>query len=90
MNMHWVQNAEYKKEYELLIEFEDGSIRLVNLERYLDKGIFVPLKDVDNFKKFQVNHDTDTIEWYNGADLSPEFLYEIGKPVAQTPNVACL
>ena len=30
--MHWVQNAEYKKEYEIQIEFEDGSIRSVNLE----------------------------------------------------------
>jgi hypothetical protein len=88
--MHWVQSAEYKNEYELQIEFEDGSIRLVNLVRYLDKGVFVPLKDLNNFKKFQVNHDTDTIEWYNGADLSPDFLYEIGIPLVQTPNAACL
>ena len=88
--MHWVQNAEYKNEYEIQIEFEDGSIRLVNLEGYLDKGIFIPLKDLNNFKKFQVNHDTDTIEWYNGADLSPDFLYEIGKPQIQASHAASL
>ena len=32
--MHWVQSAEYKNGYEIQIEFEDGSIRLVNLKRY--------------------------------------------------------
>jgi hypothetical protein len=30
-----------------------------------------------------VNEATDTIEWENGADMSPDFLYRIGKNVKQ-------
>ena len=77
--MHWVQNAEYKKEYEIQIEFEDCSIRSVNLEGYLDKGIFIPLKDLNNFKKFQVNHDTDTIESYFPR-IANEVFYDFPQP----------
>jgi hypothetical protein len=76
--MHWVKDAEYKKGYRLLVQFEDGSLKEVDLEKYLDEGIFLQLKPLETFKKFYVNHDTDTIEWDNGADLSPDFLYEIG------------
>ena len=36
------------------------------------------------FKTVHVNHELDTIVWDNGADLSPEFLYEMGVPVADT------
>jgi len=49
----------------------------VNLEGYLEKPVFSPLRDKDYFKKFKLN--PFTIEWENGADFSPEFLYEIGE-----------
>jgi hypothetical protein len=79
--MHFVKAVTYVSEYKLLLSFEDDSIRLVDLADELDGEIFEPLKDIDYFRTVRVNQDVDTISWENGADMSPDFLYEIGTPV---------
>ena len=79
--MHLVRKADYASEYELLITFEDGTARLVDLEPHLTGEIFEPLKDLGFFRRFRVDADLDTVVWENGADMSPDFLYEIGTPV---------
>jgi len=81
--VHFVRNVSYVSEYKLLLSFEDGSERLVDLEHELDGEIFEPLKDINYFKTVRVNPDLDTIVWDNGADMSPDFLYEIGVAVAE-------
>lgn len=78
--MRFVKSVTYVSEYKLLLSFEDGSVRLVDLESHLDGEIFEPLKDVNYFKTVWVNSDLDTIVWDNGADMCPDFLYEIGRP----------
>lgn len=52
---------------------------MVDLEAYLDKPIFLPLNDKTYFKNFKLN--PFTIEWDNGADFAPEFLFRIGEAV---------
>lgn len=81
--MHFVKNVSYISDYKLLLSFEDGSTKLVDLEPHLDGEIFEPLKDIDYFKRVRLNPDLDTIAWDNGADMSPDFLYEIGQPVKE-------
>lgn len=81
--MHFVKNATYVSEYKLLLTFEDGSVRLVDLKLHLDGEIFEPLKDINFFKRVRVDRDLDTIMWENGADMSPDFLYEIGVSVSE-------
>lgn len=76
--MHLVKNIEYINEYKLLITFEDNSIKTVDFKDHLDGEIYSPLKDVEYFKTVKLNKDIDTIVWDNGADFSPDFLYEIG------------
>ena len=76
--MHFVKEASYVSEYKLLLTFEDSVVKLVDLEPYLDGEVFEPLKDIDYFKAVHVNQDIDTIVWENDADISPDFLYEIG------------
>ncbi|MFW6163559.1 MAG: DUF2442 domain-containing protein [Planctomycetota bacterium] len=79
--MHLVRDAEYLGDHELLLTFEDGSSRRVDLEPYLDGEIFEPLRDVTYFCTGRVDPELDTIVWENGADFSPDFLYEIGEDV---------
>ena len=86
--MHFVKNATYISEYKLLLTFEDGSVKLADLEPHLDGEIFEPLKDVNYFKTVRVNSELDTIVWENGADMSPDFLYEIGVSVPEAASVA--
>jgi hypothetical protein len=78
--MHYVCNVEYESGYRLWLTFEDGSIRLVDLTAHLDGEVFEPLKDVRLFKSARFEPDLDTVVWANGADMSPDFLYELGVP----------
>ena len=81
--MHFVTDASYVSDHKITIRFEDGSWRLVDLAPHLDGPVFEPLKDVSYFRRFTVNHDIDTVVWPNGADFSPDFLYEIGEQVSE-------
>ena len=85
--MHFVRAVEYTSDYMLMLTFEDGKLKLADLEPYLDGEIFEPLKDVNYFSTVRLDSELDTIVWENGADVSPDFLYEIGKPVAKTASV---
>jgi hypothetical protein len=82
--MHFVKDAKYLSEYKLLLTFEDGSLRQVDLASHLDGKVFEPLKDLETFKTVHVNRELDTIVWKNGADMSPDFLYEISIPSADS------
>ncbi len=76
MFLHVVK-AEYLKDYQLRIFFNDGVVKVVNLENELYGEMFEPLKNKDVFKGFFIS--LNTVEWANGADFDPEFLYKIGK-----------
>ncbi len=71
----------YIKSYKLRVEFSDGVVKDVDLKDELHGEVFEPLRDITLFRQVAVNPDTNTIEWPNGADFAPEFLYEIGMTV---------
>ena len=73
-NNIWIVRAGYIKEHEIELEFNDGVSGMVDLKDDLDQPVFEPLKDINYFKNFKLN--SWTIEWENGADFAPEFLYE--------------
>ena len=80
MFMHFVKKAKYVEDYKILLTFEDKSKKIVDFRKALNgfNGlVFQPLKDVEYFKKFKVS--LDTVTWPNEADVSPDYLYEIGK-----------
>ncbi len=69
------------KDYVLRVEFTDDVVKDVDLRGELHGEIFEPLRDLEFFRQARVNEETRTVEWPNGADFAPEFLYEIGKEV---------
>jgi hypothetical protein len=71
-----VTSARYLDEYKIWIEFNDGTAGVADLHNVLWGQIFEPLKDRESFKNFKISKIMNTIEWENGADLAPEFLYE--------------
>jgi len=71
-----VKEAKYKGNYVIWLKFNDGSIGEVDLKNELQGEVFEPLRDLNEFKKFQVDPELETIVWDNGTDLAPEFLYE--------------
>ena len=79
--MHYITEVEYEVGYRLLLTFEDGSRRRVELTPHLDGEMFEPLREITLFRTARLNTDIDTVVWDNGADMSPDFLYEIGTPV---------
>ena len=78
-----VKHVLYMKDYVLRVEFTDGVVKYVDLKEELYGEVFEPLRDPEFFKQVSVNEETQTVEWPNGADFAPEFLYEIGKEVRQ-------
>jgi hypothetical protein len=79
-----VESVSHIDDYRLRIGFSDGAVKEVDLADELRGEIFEPLKDLEFFLKLTVNPDTRTIEWPNGADFAPEFLYEIGVEIKKS------
>lgn len=83
--MHYITDVRHERDYVLRLVFEDGRERIADLERHLDGEMFEPLKDRHHFCTAHLNKDIDTVVWDNGADMSPDFLYEISIPVDSAP-----
>ena len=76
-----VKDVDYLENYRLLLVFSDGVKKEVDLEPYLKGEVFGPLRDKTMFIQYGLT--PTTIEWVNGADLAPEFLYIIGNTVIE-------
>ena len=83
--MHYITEVEYDSDFKLYLQFEDGNWRIVDLENHLIGEVFKSLQDVKGFQTAHLNSDIDTVAWDNGADMSPDFLYEISVPVEGRP-----
>jgi len=81
--MHLVRKINYIDGYKISLTFDDRETKIVDIEPYLNKGIFLTLRDRDYFNMVKVKDDT--IVWPNEADFCPDVLYEIGVPVASKP-----
>jgi hypothetical protein len=77
MELIKVVDARYLEGYKIEFRFNNGITKIVDLTHEIYGEVFEPLKDIDYFKNFTLN--PFTIEWENGADFSPEFLFRIGQ-----------
>ena len=69
--------AKYIIDYKIELTFNNGESYVVDLIDELNGIVFIPLKEKSFFKDFNIVYNT--IEWKNGADFAPEFLYELAK-----------
>ena len=72
-----VTDAKYDKNYKIKLKFNNGAEGIVDLEKELYGEVFAPLKDIELFQKITLTGRT--IEWSNGADFAPEYLFEIAE-----------
>ena len=75
-----VVDVDYIKDYTMDLTFSNGEKRRIDFLPLLKGGKREELKNKDNFIQFGLNHWT--LEWYNGIDFAPYFLYRQGEKVA--------
>jgi hypothetical protein len=63
------------EDYQLQIEFSDGTRGVVSLKDRLFGPVFEPLRDPAFFRQVMVD-EFGAICWPNGADLAPDALHE--------------
>ena len=70
-----VVEGHYVSEFTIRLRFDDGKVGEIDLRDELWGPMFEPLRNPDYFRRFRVHPELHTIVWENGADFSPEFLY---------------
>ncbi len=80
----YVEKLEYLEAYKLRLTFKNQVTQDIDLSTEIYGEIFEPLNDIEYFQQVFLNPETKTIEWPNGADFAPEFLYELGQAIPQT------
>ena len=83
MNPH-VRSVRALDDYEIEVEFENGESRRFDLKPFLDRGVFVRLRDLAVFRGARVV--AGSVEWPTGLDLSYDTLYLGGQPLAAPPS----
>ena len=68
-----IQKIQVEKEFFLVVEFDDGNVRRINMKPFLNKGIFQQLKDPAYFQL--VKNNGYFISWPNDQELSADTLY---------------
>ncbi len=74
-----VREVTPNEDFSLNVVLDNGEKRILDMKPYLDFGVFKRLRDYENFKRARVAFDT--IEWDEGVDLDPEFVYEKSTPI---------
>lgn len=68
-----VVNVVVRPDYILLLTFENGEQRVFDMEPYLDRKPFTPLREVHLFAQATVAFGT--VVWPGNIDIAPETLY---------------
>ncbi len=72
-----ILDVEVMKDFILKLEFDDGSVKIVDIKPLLTGPVFKPLKDPAFFAKVTIDPIAQTVVWPNGADFAPEALFEL-------------
>ena len=75
-----VVNVDYIKDYIVDLKYSNGEKKRVDFFPLLKSGKKQELLNKNNFILFGFNQWT--LEWYNGVDFAPDFLYQQGVSVS--------
>lgn len=70
-----IVDVEYKGQFSLELSFNNGEKGVVDFEKNLNGSFYGSLKENNLFIQFGLINGT--LEWVNGADFAPEFLYDL-------------
>ena len=69
-------------DFQLRVQFDDGTQGIASLQDRLFGPVFEPLKNLAFFQKVRID-EFGVICWPNGADLAPDALYaQLREPAA--------
>jgi len=61
--------------FTLRLEFEDGTLQVIDFRPVLRGELFGPLQDPSVFDQVQLDPEAHTLVWPNGADFDPAMLH---------------
>ena len=68
-----------RDDFSLELCFNTGDHRLFDARPYLERGVFIRLKDIELFKQAYVA--LDTVCWPDNLDIAPETLFDRSIPI---------
>lgn len=86
--MYRVVEFQIIRPYTLRVKFDDGTEREIDFRPVLAGAIYGVLQDERLFNQVEVDPETHTLVWPNGADFDPETLYNWPKYVEELKRMA--
>lgn len=73
--IHRVVDFEKVAPFTLRLEFEDGTLQVIDFRPVLKGEIYSPLQDPSVFDQVRLDREAHTLVWPNGADFDPATLH---------------
>ena len=73
-----ITDVQVRPEYNLVLTFENGEVRIFNMSRYIDLKPYDKLKGSPLYKLAKVKYGT--VVWPGEIDIAPETLYDESVP----------
>lgn len=74
-----VVGVEARRDYTLLLEFENGERRWFDMNPFLTRKPFLPLTSIPLFLSVRIEHGT--LAWPGDVDIAPDTLYHLSVPL---------
>jgi hypothetical protein len=69
-------------DYALLLFFESGHVRLLDMKPYIERGgVWAEISDPEVFSQVKVQDDLGGLEWTGEIDFCPDTAFKASKPV---------
>jgi len=81
-----ILSVEATDDHKLILRFDNGEERIFDVSPLLTVGRFRELARLEVFRKVRVAYDA--VEWENGLDLDPEYVYDRSQAANAEPRVA--